>query len=177
MNSNIGRYLSIRLLSIASVGALLLAAPPSRAQLAPTNSPDAATLAKYDKNKNGRLDPDELAAMQADQKKSVPVETAAAGSEEAVQLSPFQVTGDTKGYYSSNTMSGTRFNSKIEDMGASITVVTKEQMQDFAMLDINDVFLYTAGTEGTGTYTDFTVDRNGSYSDNVELKPQGANRI
>jgi len=60
-------------------------------------------------------------------------------------------------------MSGTRFNSKIEDLGSSITVITKEQMTDFAMLDINDIFLYTASTEGTGTYTDFTIDRNGSY--------------
>ena len=33
------------------------------------SAPSAATLAKYDKNKNGRLDPDEIAAMQADQDK------------------------------------------------------------------------------------------------------------
>src|SRR5471032_1765718 len=114
----------------------------------------------------------------SDQKKTVPVETAEPKPpEEIVALSPFEVVSDTKGYYSANTMSGTRMNSKIEDLGSSITVVTKEQMSDFAMLDINDVFLYTAGTEGTGTYTDFTIDRNGSYSDNVELNPQGANRV
>ena len=34
-------------------------------------------------------------------------------------------------------------------------------MSDFAMLDINDVFLYEASTEGTGNYTDFDVDHNG----------------
>ena len=156
---------------------MLITTPLSWAQLAPANSPDAATLARYDKNKDGKLDAAELAAMEADQKKPVPVETNAAAGDETVQLSPFEVVSDTKGYYSSNTMSGTRFNSKIEDLGASITVVTKEQMQDFAMLDINDVFLYTANTEGTGTYTDFTVDRNGSYTDNVEMNPQGANRV
>jgi hypothetical protein len=50
-------------------------------------------------------------------------------------------------------------------------------MSDFAMIDINDIFLYSASTEGTGTYTDYTVDRNGSVSDNVQLNPGQANRI
>ena len=168
----------VRRLLVASACATMLIVPLARAQLAPATSPSAAALAKYDRNQNGKLDADELAAQEADQKKSVPLETKAGGpTEEAVQLSPFEVVSETKGYYSSNTMSGTRFNSKIEDLGASITVVTKEQMADFAMLDINDVFLYTASTEGTDTYTDFTVDRNGSYTDNVEINPQGANRI
>ncbi|MES1167298.1 MAG: TonB-dependent receptor plug domain-containing protein, partial [Pseudomonadota bacterium] len=150
-----------------------LAVPFARAQTAPSAAPDAATLAKYDKNHNGKLDPDEIAAMQADQKKPVPVES----SEQAIELSPFQVTSDTKGYYATNTMSGTRFNSKLDDLASSISVVTKEQMSDFAMLDINDIFNYTGNTEGTGTYTDYSVDRNGSVSDNVQLNPTQANRI
>jgi hypothetical protein len=161
---------------IAAQGCALFAVSFSWAQLAPPATPDAATLAKYDANKNGKLDADEIAAMEADQKNPVPVVTKAA-PEETVVLSPFEVVADTKGYYASNTMSGTRFNSKLEDLAASITVVTKEQMQDFAMLDINDIFLYTASTEGTGTYTDFTVDRNGSVSENVSLNPTQANRV
>ena len=113
-----------------------------------------------------------------DPKKVVPVETTAAKpSDEVVALSPFEVVSDTKGYYASTTMSGTRFNSKLEDLASSITVVTKEQMSDFAMLDINDVFLYTAGTEGTGTYTDAVIDRNGSIQDNVMSNPAQANRV
>ena len=55
------------------------------------------------------------------------------------KLSPFEVMSDTKGYYSSNTMSGTRFNSKLEDLGSSITVVTKQQMEDTAVLDLNEL--------------------------------------
>ena len=96
---------------------------------------------------------------------------------EVVKMSPFEVISDTKGYYAANTMSGTRLNSKLEDLGAAISVVTKEQMDDFAMLDINDIFLYTAGTEGTGTYTDFSIDRNGSVLDNTSSDPAGANRV
>ncbi len=155
------------------------ALPLSRAQNAP--QPDAATLAKYDKNKNGVLEVDELAAQEADRPRPALVSAAdlpaVKPADEIVTLSPFEVVSDNKGYYAANTMSGTRFNSKLEDLAASITVVTKEQMQDFAMLDINDVFLYTASTEGTGTYTDFSVDRNGSVSDNVQLDPARANRV
>ncbi len=98
-------------------------------------------------------------------------------SENVVKLSPFEVKAGAVGYFAPNTTSGTRFNTPIEDLAASLTVVTPAQMADFAMLDINDVFAYTASTEGTETYTDFTVDRNGSVQDNVSLDPTQANRI
>jgi len=105
-----------------------------------------------------------------------------AKSEEVIQLSPFEVKTEANGYYSPNTMSGTRINSSIQDLASSITVVTKTQMRDFAMLDINDVFLYAGNTEGTGTYTAGTAatgiaDRNGSVQDNVQVDPINSNRI
>ena len=102
---------------------------------------------------------------------------AADDSKDIVVLTPFEVVSSTKGYYASNTMSGTRFNTKLSDLASSITVMTKEQMSDFAMLDVNDIFLYVAGTEGTGTYTDVAFDRNGSVSDNVQMNPTNANRV
>jgi hypothetical protein len=98
-------------------------------------------------------------------------------AEEVVTLSPFEVVSDTKGYFASNTMSGTRLNSKIEDLGQSITVMTKEQMSDFAMLDINDIFDHLASTEGTNSFSAFEVDRTGAVTDNVSLDPNNANRV
>jgi hypothetical protein len=62
-------------------------------------------------------------------------------------------------------------------MGAAISIMTKDQMNDFALVDINDVFLYTVGTEGTGTYSDFVMNRNGELTDNVSLNPTQANRV
>ena len=51
-------------------------------------------------------------------------------------------------------------------------------MSDFALLDLNDIFNYEAGTEGTGNYTSITLGRDGNnIDDNVERNPQGANRI
>jgi len=106
-----------------------------------------------------------------------PSPASGAAAKDPVQLSPFEVVEDTKGYFSGNTMSGTRINSKLEDLGAAITVITKEQMADFAMLDINDVFLYAASTEGSGDYTDFAVNNNGHVADNIQNNPRAANRI
>ncbi len=103
------------------------------------------------------------------------------GAEEVVRLSPFEVKAESNGYYSPNTMSGTRINSSIQDLASSITVITKTQMQDFALRDMNDIFLYAGNTEGTGTYTAGTgygvADRNGSVADNVQIDPINSNRI
>ncbi|HUJ42579.1 MAG TPA: TonB-dependent receptor plug domain-containing protein [Opitutaceae bacterium] len=111
----------------------------------------------------------------------IPAKTASAGSEETIRLSPFEVKAEANGYYSPNTMSGTRINANIQDLASSITVVSKTQMQDFALLDVNDIFLYVGNTEGTGTYTAGTgvgvADRNGSVQDNVQVDPINSNRI
>ena len=97
--------------------------------------------------------------------------------DDVVKLSPFEVSGGEKGYFGANTMSGTRLNSKVEDLAVSLTVITKAQMADFALLDLNDIFLYEAGTEGTGNFTDYAFDRNGAPVDNTQLNPGSANRI
>ena len=94
-----------------------------------------------------------------------------------VELSPFEVSAaQDRGYQASATMSGTRLNSKLEDLAASISVVTKQQLLDTAATDINDVFMYEANTEGIYQFTSFTVDR-GNVSDDVSANPQGATRV
>ncbi len=96
-----------------------------------------------------------------------------------IQLSPFEVTVDNKGYYGANAMSGTRLNTKLEDLPSAISVVTKEQMQDFALLDLNDIFAMEVSTEGTSNYTDLssTNASTGINSDFTSTNPEGANRI
>lgn len=166
MHSRAIRPMVQRAAKAAGVLALLIGGISAQTPVADTRG-----LAQYDTNKNGRLDPDEIAARDAAEARA----TAPAG--ETVVLSPFEVISSDRGYYGANTMSGTRLNSKIEDLASSLTVVTKEQMSDFAMLDMNDVFLYEAGTEGTGTFTDYAFDRNGAPLDNTQLNPNNANRI
>jgi outer membrane receptor protein involved in Fe transport len=77
----------------------------------------------------------------------------------------------------SNALSGTRLNTKLEDIASSLTVVTKLQLEDTAATDLNDVFLYEASTEGTGQYTAMTPNRDGGVNDDVQANPQTANRI
>ena len=70
-------------------------------QVAPSAAPTAAQLAKYDTNRNGVLDPSEAAAMLADAARAaaaVSERGAGSNAETPVQLSPFEVVADTRGY-------------------------------------------------------------------------------
>jgi outer membrane receptor protein involved in Fe transport len=130
-----------------------LSSPALRAQTAPT----AAELAKYDRNHDGRLDDSELSVMRTDEARAAEaVSTSATPSQtdDVVKLTPYQVdSSKDTGYYGANTLSGTRLNTKVQDLGGSITVVTKQQLEDTASVDINDVFKYEANTEGIYNYT------------------------
>jgi hypothetical protein len=99
---------------------------------------------------------------------TAPVATAPAKpADDKLVLSPFIVTTEKdSGYFAENTLMGSRLNSKVSDLGASITVVTKQQLEDTGALDINDVFLYESNTEGAGTYTPVAMNRN-NLTDNI----------
>jgi hypothetical protein len=73
-------------------------------------------------------------------------------------LSPFQVDATKEqGYFAQNTLAGSRMRMNLSDLGAAISVVTKQQMEDTASVDINDVFRYEVNTEGSLTYTPATA--------------------
>ncbi len=92
-------------------------------------------------------------------------------------LSPFQVNSSAdRGYQAISTLSGTRLNSALEDLGASLSVVTRQQLEDTAAVDINDIFKYELNTEGTFQFTNFSVDR-GVVTDGVQNDPQGSTRV
>lgn len=95
-----------------------------------------------------------------------PAASAPAREEDVVTLSPFVVdSGNDTGYFSENTLAGSRLNTRVADLAASLTVVTKQQLVDTASIDMNDVFLYESNTEGTGNYTDFNIDTRGAIQD------------
>jgi hypothetical protein len=106
--------------------------------------------------------------------------TAAPSSEEVTKLPPFEVQSSSKdvGYYTQNTTMGTRLNSNLSDLGASITVISKQQMTDTSSVNINDLFLYEASTEGTENYTATGgAAKNLGVVDSIQSSPQTANRI
>ena len=93
-------------------------------------------------------------------------------------LSSFVVGAATdRGYQAVNPLSGTRLNTKLEGLDSSMTVVTKQQMEDSAVLDPNEVFLYEANIGGPGNFPDFTTNYNGGVVDNIQNGPAEASRI
>jgi hypothetical protein len=99
------------------------------------------------------------------------------GEETTIRMSPFTVnTTRDAGYFAENTLAGSRLNTNLGDLAASITVVTKLQMVNTASLNINDVFRYEAGTEGSSTYAPFINDGRGVAKDTLAgLTDSGGN--
>lgn len=133
-----------------------------------------------------------FAQAKADPNASTNTANRSGSSDETIVLSPFTVDATKdKGYFAANTLAGSRLSTNIADLGSSISVVTKQQMQDTASLDINDVFRYESNTEGSGTYTptgagyatmrnDGVVDANGGATLGSSTTPftnASANRV
>lgn len=116
---------------------MALALASAASMFAQVASPtDAATLAKYDKNKNGVLDPSELAQKASDEAK-------AAGT---ILLTPFEVSTDKDvGYAAGNTLSGGRVDTPLALTPGSISVMTKEFMDDFNITNMNEAGTWTMG--------------------------------
>lgn len=106
------------------------------AQTAPAKSPSAADLAKYDRNKNGVLDADEAAALEADSKDG------------AVVMNPFQVsTEKDTGYVAANSLAGGRANTPLALTPASISVMTQEFMDDFNVTNLTQAINWSVNVQ------------------------------
>lgn len=100
---------------------------------------------------------------------------------EIVLLSPFEVRSDQdRGYRASGTLAGTRLRTDLRDVAASISVITKDMMDDLGANNLGTLLNYTLGTEiagpagnfssaqGSSTFTDFdSITRNPNPSTRV----------
>ena len=65
-------------------------------------------------------------------------------------LSPFEVdAGSNNGYRATQTLAGTRMRTNLGDVGASITVMTAEFMEDLAANSFEDALIYTPSVDLT----------------------------
>lgn len=100
--------------------------------------------------------------------KTVPVNTAAGErrideEEKALELSPFVVSGDNvQRYLARSTLAGTRVRTNLDDLGASISVVTKEFLEDTGSKNAEDLLVYTTNTEVGGIAGNFGGMGSGS---------------
>lgn len=102
--------------------------------------------------------------------------------DEVFELSPFEVSTDSdSGYYASQTLAGGRINSRIEDIGTSIQVITSEFLDDLNAVSTEDVLLYTTNTDVSGPSGNIGAifsDGTGAVSDvEIRTNPAGNNRI
>lgn len=150
-------------LSVALLAASLLT-PVFAQQATPANAEKAAPASDEAKaKKTAELQK----AVAKDEKVSEPAKPSEIPSDDTYKLSPFNVTtSKDQGYFAENTLAGSRLNTNLSDLAASITVVTKQQMDDTASVDINDVFKFEANTEGSSSYTPVVTDR-GSAKDTI----------
>ncbi len=71
--------------------------------------------------------------------------------EETILLSPFMVeASDDVGYYATSTLAGTRVRTELKDVGSSISVVTRQFLQDTGTGNSADLLVYTPKTEVAG---------------------------
>jgi hypothetical protein len=130
------------------------------------SAPSAAELAKYDTNKNGTLDPDEIARQQAD----------GPSAADAILLTPFEVSTDKDvGYAAGNTLSGGRVNTPLAITPASISVMTKEFLEDFNITNINDAAEWTIGMELESATPNSTTDTTATYRARFRGAPSDGN--
>lgn len=84
-------------------------------------------------------------------------------ADKAITLSAFTVQSSRDvGYVATNTLAGTRLNTPLSDVGTSVSVVTKEFLNDVAANDGGTLLTYTVSTEVGGVDGNFA---GGSISD------------
>ncbi len=68
--------------------------------------------------------------------------------DEIVELSPFTVnTSSDLGYVAENTLAGSRLNTRLRDTASSVSVFTKEFLDDLAITDIRELLEYSVNGE------------------------------
>lgn len=102
--------------------------------------------------------------------------------DDVYEISPFVVQdeGDT-GYIATSTLAGTRLRSSLQDIGASVQVITTEFLDDIGATESNDLLLFTTSTETTGLGGNFSggnaLVNNRVQVGGVLANPQGTNRV
>ena len=81
---------------------------------------------------------------------NAPKPAVAPGSEPAVELSPFTVSADQDvGYVANSSLAGSRMNTPLKDTAASLSVLTKEFMDDIGATSIADVMAWSTNSQLT----------------------------
>ena len=110
-----------------------------------------------------------------------PVETPSTA--ETLVLNPFVVaTEKDTGYAATTTLAGTRLNTPVKDIGASVSIYTKDFLTDIGATNANDLLIYATGMEAAGPGGNFSNGTGGNINndqivgDGSRNSPQTQNR-
>jgi hypothetical protein len=93
-----------------------------------------------------------------------PASPVTAASDEAVVLTPFEVsTSKDTGYAATETLAGTRLRTPLRDVASSMAILTPEFMQDLAATSIDKALLFTPSVDAIEGENDDTNRASGSY--------------
>ena len=80
---------------------------------------------------------------------AVPVPANPKSDQEKIELSPFVIVAENEtGWVATNSLAGSRLNTSLKDIAASLEVLTKDFMDDFGLATFEEVALYTTNVEG-----------------------------
>jgi len=105
-----------------------------------------------------------------------------APEEPVLELSPFVVeSSKDSGYLATSTLAGTRLSTPLKDLGASISIYTKDFLEDIGATNANELLVFATGMEAAGVqgnYSAAAADINATnvLGDDVRVRPQGAAR-
>ena len=98
--------------------------------------------------------------------------------EEVFELSPFAVdASDDVGYRATTTLAGSRVRSKIGDIGASISILTEEFMQDTGATDGESLLQFVGNVEVGGVLGNFSNSGGSNNTQESRVNPQRGQRV
>ena len=93
-----------------------------------------------------------------------------ADAEPIETLSPFVVqTSRDTGYQATSTLAGTRLNTPVKDLAASISIYTKDFIEDVGATSSSDLLIFATGTDAAGAGGNYS----GANNDINEPRPNG----
>lgn len=123
-----------------------------------------------------------LSAQTAAPSSPPPPSSPATPNDDVVELSPFVVSGtqDT-GYQATSTLAGTRLNTPVKDLGASISIYTRDFLNDIGATSSSDLLVYATNMEAAGAIGNFsgaTGDINAAQvnGNGPRVNPQSSSR-
>ncbi len=97
--------------------------------------------------------------------------------EEVFNLSPFEVDGTQDiGYTATASLAGTRLNTKMRDITASMSILNEDFLEDTGATTIADALLFTPGTEVSGpngNFSGYQSSAGSSVPEGETDRPQG----